>query len=228
MARRTEELRAANQRLERELELNRAAELKVRKAQEELAHLNRVSAMSELAASIAHELNQPLPPRREGHRADARDAPQGRAQRGRAGPQRARPRGGPAPGQRGAPRGRDPADRARAGPAARPGIQLQQVLLNLLVNALDAVSRRPPEARLVVVRARRADGGGVELSVADSGEGVPPADLERIFEPFFTRRPRGSASASPSAARSSRRTGPGQGATFRCTLPVWREGEGAP
>jgi C4-dicarboxylate-specific signal transduction histidine kinase len=60
VARRAEELRAANQRLELELELHRAAEIKVRKAHDELAHLNRVSALSELAASIAHELNQPL------------------------------------------------------------------------------------------------------------------------------------------------------------------------
>ncbi|WP_437940542.1 hybrid sensor histidine kinase/response regulator [Sorangium sp. So ce341] len=273
VARRTQELRAANQRLERELELNRAAELKVRKAQEELAHLNRVSAMSELAASIAHELNQPLaailsnaqaaqrllgqaPPDIAEARAALDDiAADGR----RAGKVIERMRAMLRKGELCAVAldlGELVREVARllasaallAGATVRielapglprvqgDGIQLQQVLLNLLVNALDAVSRRPPEARLVVVRARAADGGGVELSVADSGEGVPPADLERIFEPFFTSKVQGlgvglAISRSIVEAHGGRlwaECGPGQGATFRCTLPVWREGEGAP
>ncbi|AUX30849.1 MULTISPECIES: ATP-binding protein [Sorangium] len=269
VARRTEELRAANQRLERELELNRAAELKVRKAQEELAHLNRVSAMSELAASIAHELNQPLA-------AILSNAQAARRLLGQAPPDVAEARAAlddiAADGRRAG----KVIDRMRAmlrkgelsavaldlgelvrevarllasaallaGATVRielapglprvrgDGIQLQQVLLNLLVNALDAVSRRPPEARLVVVRARPADGGGVELSVADSGEGIPPADLERIFEPFFTSKAQGlgvglAISRSIVEAHGGRlwaERGPGQGATFRCALPVWREG----
>ncbi|WP_437613796.1 ATP-binding protein [Sorangium sp. So ce834] len=268
VARRTEELRAANQRLERELELNRAAELKVRKAQEELAHLNRVSAMSELAASIAHELNQPLA-------AILSNAQAARRLLGQAPPDIAEARAAlddiAADGRRAG----KVIDRMRAmlrkgelsavaldlgelvrevarllasaallaGATVRielapglprvrgDGIQLQQVLLNLLVNALDAVSRRPPEARLVVVRARTA-GGGVELSVADSGEGIPPADLERIFEPFFTSKAHGlgvglAISRSIVEAHGGRlwaERGPGQGATFRCALPVWREG----
>ncbi|WP_437787701.1 sensor histidine kinase [Sorangium sp. So ce1097] len=114
-------------------------------------------------------------------------------------------------------------------PVRGDGVQLQQVLLNLLTNALDAVSRRPPEARLVVVRTRPSDGGLVELSVADSGEGVPPEDLARIFEPFVTTKAHGlgvglAISRSIVEAHGGRlwaERGPGEGATFRCALPAW-------
>ncbi|WP_437681859.1 sensor histidine kinase [Sorangium sp. So ce131] len=112
------------------------------------------------------------------------------------------------------------------------GIRLQQVILHLLGNALEAVSRCPPDARLVVVRTRAADGGRVELSVADSGEGIPPEDLERIFEPFYTTKPKGlgvglSISRSIVEAHGGRlwaECSPGEGATLRCALPVWDEG----
>ncbi|WP_437579660.1 hybrid sensor histidine kinase/response regulator [Sorangium sp. So ce887] len=273
VARRTEELRAANQRLAREIELSRAAELKVQKAQDELAHLNRVSAMSELAASIAHELNQPLAAILSNAQAAQRllartppDVAEARAALDdivaddrRAAKVIQRMRAMLRKGELSAVAldlGEVVREVARllasaallAGATLRielapglprvrgDGIQLQQVLLNLLVNALDAVSRRPPEARLVVVRARPADGGGVELSVADSGEGVPPADLERIFEPFFTSKAQGlgvglAISRSIVEAHGGRlwaERGAGEGATFRCALPVWDEARGAP
>ncbi len=273
VARRTEELRAANQRLAREIELSRAAELKVQKAQDELAHLNRVSAMSELAASIAHELNQPLAAILSNAQAAQRllartppDVAEARAALDdivaddrRAAKVIERMRAMLRKGELTAVAldlGEVVREVARllasaallAGATLRielapglprvrgDGIQLQQVLLNLLVNALDAVSRRPPEARFVAVRARPADGGGVELSVADSGEGVPPADLERIFEPFFTSKAQGlgvglAISRSIVEAHGGRlwaERGAGEGATFRCTLPLWDEARGAP
>ncbi|WP_437970127.1 response regulator [Sorangium sp. So ce260] len=266
VARRTEELRAANQRLAREIELSRAAELKVQKAQGELAHLNRVSAMSELAASIAHELNQPLAAILSNAQAAQRllarappDVAEARAALDdivaddrRAAKVIERMRAMLRKGELTAVAldlGEVVREVARllasaallAGATLRielapglprvrgDGIQLQQVLLNLLVNALDAVSRRPPEARLVVVRTRPAHGGGVELSVADSGEGVPPADLERIFDPFFTTKAHGlgvglAISRSIVEAHGGRlwaERGPGEGATFRCALPTW-------
>ncbi|WP_437840585.1 hybrid sensor histidine kinase/response regulator [Sorangium sp. So ce1153] len=268
VARRTEELRAANERLARELELTRTAELKVQKAQDELAHLNRVSAMSELAASLAHELSQPLAAILSNAQAAERllahappDIAEARAALAdimaddrRAGQVIQRMRAMLRKGELSA-AALDLDELIRdvvrlmasaallAGTTVRielaPGlprvrgdrIQLQQVLLNLLVNALDAVARRPPEARLVVVRTRRTDGGQVELSVADSGEGIPPADLERVFEPFFTSKPQGlgvglAISRSIVEAHGGRLWAehcPGEGATFRCALPVWNE-----
>ena len=266
VARRTEELQAANQRLELEIELSRAAELRVRKAQDELAHMNRVSAMSELAASVAHELNQPLAAilsnaqaaqrllaRTPPDLAEVRDAlaaivdddrragkviQQIRAMLRKSEPQvsaqdlnelvrevarllasaallhGATLRIELAPGLR---------------PACGDGIQLQQVLLNLIVNALDAVSRRPPDARLVVVQTRVADRGRLELAVTDSGEGVAAADFERIFEPFFTTKAHGLGMGLALCRTIVESHGgklwveqrPGEGATFRCSLPSW-------
>jgi len=68
--------------------------------------------------------------------------------------------------------------------------QLQQVLLNLLINGCDAMDGHPAGSRLIV-RTRKSAGGNVEVSVADRGSGIPPADLERIFEPFVTTKSRG-------------------------------------
>ncbi|WP_326522542.1 sensor histidine kinase [Archangium lipolyticum] len=68
---------------------------------------------------------------------------------------------------------------------------LVQVLLNLLLNAADAVEAAvPPRPARVVVRARRVD-GGVRLEVEDNGPGIPPEVLPRLFEPFFTTKPPG-------------------------------------
>ncbi|WP_437312501.1 ATP-binding protein [Sorangium sp. So ce385] len=76
-------------------------------------------------------------------------------------------------------------------PAVRgDAVQLQQVVLNLISNALDAVSGRPYGDRRVIVRTARAD-GRVALVVEDSGEGGAMDDLERLFEPFFTTKSEG-------------------------------------
>ena len=68
-------------------------------------------------------------------------------------------------------------------------VQLEQVVLNLLVNAFDAVTGQPAP-REVTVRASARDGYAV-LAVLDTGTGIARGDLERIFEPFFTRKPNG-------------------------------------
>jgi PAS domain S-box-containing protein len=68
--------------------------------------------------------------------------------------------------------------------------QLQQVLLNFLMNGCDAMEGREPGSRLLV-QTRRTANGGVEVSVADRGNGIPVADLERIFEPFVTTKSHG-------------------------------------
>jgi signal transduction histidine kinase len=63
--------------------------------------------------------------------------------------------------------------------------RLQQVVLNLFTNAMDAT---PPGGTMRVVTRSAADGAQVELEVADSGRGIPAADLKQIFEPFFSTK----------------------------------------
>lgn len=70
-------------------------------------------------------------------------------------------------------------------------VHLQQVLLNLLVNALDAMDAVPPEERILTVRLRRSAGGGLEILVVDTGPGIPPDVKGCLFEPFFTTRKQG-------------------------------------
>jgi PAS domain S-box-containing protein len=65
-------------------------------------------------------------------------------------------------------------------------VQLQQVLLNLVMNACSAMADRAPAERVLVVRTARWRGGGARLSVHDQGCGIQPSNLERIFDPFFT------------------------------------------
>jgi two-component system NtrC family sensor kinase len=65
-------------------------------------------------------------------------------------------------------------------------VQLEQALLNLVSNAVDAM---PEGGRLSL--AARPDGDGVALVVGDSGAGIPPDDLSRVFEPLYTTKPPG-------------------------------------
>jgi len=67
-----------------------------------------------------------------------------------------------------------------------PGL-LRQVLVNLLTNALDAVER---SAGRVTVGAK-SEGETVVITVSDNGHGIPAADVQRIFEPFYTTKGRG-------------------------------------
>src|SRR5438552_4149965 len=68
-------------------------------------------------------------------------------------------------------------------------VQLEQVVMNLLVNAFDAVTGQEPP-REVVIRASARD-GSVQVAVLDTGKGIARSELERIFEPFFSRKPNG-------------------------------------
>jgi signal transduction histidine kinase len=69
-------------------------------------------------------------------------------------------------------------------------VHLQQVLLNLLMNAMDAVAASPPEGRRVRVRTTQGD-GAVRLAVSDTGPGIPADRLATIFEPFYTTKSKG-------------------------------------
>ncbi|MCR9247147.1 MAG: HAMP domain-containing histidine kinase [bacterium] len=73
--------------------------------------------------------------------------------------------------------------------------EIQQVVLNLLLNSLDALEERPRgSAKGTVTVQAQAAGGFVQLTVADNGPGMDPADLDRVFDPFFTKKDRPDAS----------------------------------
>jgi len=67
-------------------------------------------------------------------------------------------------------------------------IQIQQVILNLLTNAIAAAANGGTPARKVTVWSSIAAAPYVEVGVHDSGKGIPEGDLDRIFEPFFTTK----------------------------------------
>jgi two-component system sensor kinase FixL len=69
--------------------------------------------------------------------------------------------------------------------------QLQQVLLNFLMNACDAMDAQPQSERRLRVVSRASAPGRVEIAVSDRGAGIAPSDLERIFEPFVTTKAKG-------------------------------------
>ena len=113
-------------------------------------------------------------------------------------------------------------------PVDADGVQLQQVLLNLIRNAIDAMDGTEPRARRVVVRTARGDDGFVEISVADRGGGLVEGAEARLFEPFFTTKETGigmglAISRSIVAAHHGRMwftRNPDRGITFHFTIPV--------
>jgi signal transduction histidine kinase len=70
-------------------------------------------------------------------------------------------------------------------------VQLQQVMLNLIVNAVEAMSAMGDRQRQLVVRSINDDAGGVRVEVRDSGPGVAPHAAEHLFEPFYTTKAHG-------------------------------------
>jgi signal transduction histidine kinase len=70
-------------------------------------------------------------------------------------------------------------------------VQLQQILLNIFMNAMDAMQNVPPERAAIFVSVDRSNEGGIELRVADCGTGLPPSHEKIVFEPFFTTKKHG-------------------------------------
>ena len=70
-------------------------------------------------------------------------------------------------------------------------VQLQQVILNLLLNAADAMAGVEDRPRTLLVRTGLDDDGSVKLLVRDSGTGIDPAIIERLFEAFYTTKAKG-------------------------------------
>ena len=69
-------------------------------------------------------------------------------------------------------------------------VQLQQVILNSIVNAMDAMSAMPSSERTIKITTAR-DGNFACLTVSDVGPGIPVDQLKQVFEPFFTTKPQG-------------------------------------
>jgi signal transduction histidine kinase/DNA-binding NarL/FixJ family response regulator len=234
----------------------------------ELGHINRASMIGELAASIAHEVNQPLsgivsngsacvrwlagdvPNLEEAREAVRRIVRDGK----RAGEVIARIR---ALARRTAPPReqldlnetirevlalvRDEAIRTSVmirtrladdlSPVSGDQVQLQQVVLNLVMNAIEAMSSVGDRARELVLITRNIDPDQVQVTVQDSGIGLDPTTIERMFDPFYTTKPGGmgmglSISRSIIQAHKGRlwaTANNGPGATVQFTVPRYQE-----
>jgi len=108
-------------------------------------------------------------------------------------------------------------------------VQLQQVLLNLVINACDAmVDCKAPERRLLIRTGTENGNGEVLVSVTDRGGSVPEEKMEQIFEPFFTTKAKGmglglSVCRTIIAAHRGKLWATNNadcGATFRFSLPI--------
>jgi C4-dicarboxylate-specific signal transduction histidine kinase len=110
-------------------------------------------------------------------------------------------------------------------------VQLQQVLLNLIVNAIEAMSGVQDRPRELTIVSARSETDAVVVEVRDSGPGLEPDRAERVFEPFYTTKAQGigiglSISRSIVEAHGGRlwaTANSPHGAVFRFTLPVAEE-----
>jgi PAS domain S-box-containing protein len=235
----------------------------VEELSQRLAHASRLSAMGELTASIAHEINQPMSAILSNVDAaemllDAGDAGRDelrqvlediRSDNLRASEVIQHIRG--LAKKRGAERERFDVNEVVRGvlrialpmlkqrgveavpvlgdvpPVVADRIHVQQVLLNLLLNAMDAMSEKPASARRIVVATAVHDADSVVVSVRDAGHGIAAGQLDRIFDSFFTTKKSGMG-LGLSIARSLVEAHGGRiwaenhaegGATFRFTVP---------
>ena len=118
-------------------------------------------------------------------------------------------------------------------PAALPifgdRIQLQQVILNLVVNAIDAMADTPSDDRAISIRTSRVE-KLAEIAISDHGPGIPEDKLKEVFEPFVTNKPKGMGMGLSIARTIVEAHGgqicadnePGWGAVFRIKLPISR------
>ena len=111
-------------------------------------------------------------------------------------------------------------------------VQLQQVLVNLVLNGIDALSKQPPEERSLKVSTREG-AATASILVSDTGPGIDEADLDRVFEPFFTTRDEGmgmglaicSTIADAHDGELTVTRNPDRGVTFELSLPLSRPEE---
>jgi PAS domain S-box-containing protein len=206
----------------------RESERRYREMQTELAHANRVATMGQLAASIAHEVKQPIAATVSNAQAglrwlsreplDLEEARQTLAQIVKDGNRAADVIGRIRDLIKKAPPRKMRLDINGAirevieltrGEALKNGVsvqtelanglaliqgdrvQLQQVLLNLIINAIEAMSGASEGARELLVSTGKAEAGGVLIAVRDSGPGLAPTTLDRLFEPFYSTKSSG-------------------------------------
>jgi C4-dicarboxylate-specific signal transduction histidine kinase len=262
---RTAELKRANEQLQSEIAEREAAQEGLIRAQAEIARIARITTMGELAASIAHELNQPLgsivttgdaclrwlaakPPNLD----EARQAVEAIIRDGtRASSVLVRTRRLLRRGERLRER-LDINDVVREvialldGELRRNGVNLQlelpqnlrpvvvdrvllqQVVLNLIMNAVEAMRIVSDRARVLRVRTEEQSPGSIVLLVQDSGVGLDPKHLSRMFEAFYTTKVQGigmglKISRSIIEAHGGRLwavANEGPGSTFCFTLPT--------
>lgn len=109
-------------------------------------------------------------------------------------------------------------------------VQLQQVLLNLIKNACEAMSATPPKERLLVIASER-NGSSLRVSVTDSGAGISAEAIDELYKPFFTTKSLGLGLGLPickwileaHGGRLAATNNPDGGATFYIELPVEEE-----
>jgi len=107
-------------------------------------------------------------------------------------------------------------------------IQLQQVIMNLAMNGMEAMARTPPGERRIIARISRTEDECAEISISDAGPGIPADKMTRLFNPFFTTK-EGGMGMGLSISRTIiemhegsiwAENEPGGGATFRIRLPL--------
>jgi PAS domain S-box-containing protein len=244
------------------------AEVELHEAQTNLAHVTRVTALGEMAASIAHEVNQPLAAvvtnaaaclrwldREPANLKEARSTVQSIVEDGnRAGEviQRVRALVNKT-ADRKAPLhinevvnevislvqhelfSHRVALRLELAPALRPvladRIQLQQVILNLIINGIEAMQPIKDRPRELVIRTLQDETSQVLVTVSDVGVGVAAENADRLFDAFFTTKSSGMGMGlsicrsivNAHGGRLSASGNAGPGATFQFTLPLHRE-----
>jgi two-component system sensor kinase FixL len=249
----------------RDLTERQQTEARLRDLQTELVHVSRLTAMGEMASTLAHELNQPLSAianlltgsrrlidrGREADQAKVREAiDKAATQALRAGDVIHRMRDFV---RRGASerdieslsklieeasalaligeKDRQVDVRLALDPAAdavyADRVQVQQVLLNLIRNGIDAMQDGNSRRRALLITSDVTEEGWSRVSVADTGPGIADEVRDRLFQPFMTTKPQGmgvglSISRSIIEAHGGRiwaEANPGGGALFRFTLP---------
>jgi signal transduction histidine kinase len=112
--------------------------------------------------------------------------------------------------------------------AGFPG-QIDQVFMNLITNAAQAIGERGKGGTIHIAASRPGSSGDVEITIADDGPGIPPEVISRIFDPFFTTKDVGEGSGlglsivhgiiERHGGRITVQSRVGEGTTFRITLP---------
>jgi PAS domain S-box-containing protein len=242
---------------------------RLRQLEADLAHINRVSTMGELAASLSHEILHPIATARNNARAGmrflemnppnlnevrealgcvVRDADRAKDIVGRIRSQIKR-----APPRKElfglneavsevifmvqsaiAKNGISVSTRLMDGsvPVQGDRVQLQQVLVNLILNAVEAMSSVEDGTRELSIRTEQSQTGSILVAVHDSGPGIDPVNLERVFEPFYTTKTSGIGMGLSicqtiirgHGGRLWMRANEPRGAVFQFTLPPAQEG----